>query len=71
MSLNLVPTKDLMEEVQKRYKSVVITALLEGDEIGSDEYLCVWKGSLATCLGLCEFGFSKIVRELEDLNEEA
>lgn len=63
MTLELIPTEDLVNEIKSRYTSLVIFGVQEGTGEGQDTFYHNYSGSKHSCLGLCELMREVIIDE--------
>jgi len=61
--IELIPTDDLIQELQKRFEAIIIHGTRENKN--KDVYTQHWKGNYSTCLGLCEIMKELILKNWE------
>ncbi len=64
--LEVCPTKELINELQKRFEHMVFVGRKKSKSVGND-YIQRWNGDLVTCIGLCSMVKLSV---LDDLNDQ-
>lgn len=61
--IELIPTDDLIQELQSRFVSIVIYGTRENNK--RDVYAQHWKGNYSTCIGLCKIMENIILKDYQ------
>jgi hypothetical protein len=68
MELSLVSTKDLIDELQNRFDSLILHGFLNSNNTKEAEVFFSTVGTVHTCIGLAEILKAQLIRDSFDID---